>query len=303
MALFYQVIVAVTAVQLIGTFAQNETNTSSTLKTVSSSISTTIVSTASVPTTRDSTTVSTTTAAASTTTAPTPPSDKPVTGNWNYTASTTNGTATYCIISHMAVLMTFNYTKTDNKTAVVKYAIPANAAVTGACGFNGSKAYIELTFFEDWTLQLDFKNETTKKYAIEKITLSYSVHDKYFPNITSTDNKTAEAMLMNQTIGEAPLGNVYSCKSEELLKDFTFTPGTNVFLQAMTMSDVKLSAYQNVTTKDDGYTLDYYYCADDSAVNNLVPIIVGAALAGLVLIVLIAYLIGRKRRQTGYESV
>lgn len=37
--------------------------------------------------------------------------------------------------------------------------------------------------------------------------------------------------------------------------------------------------------------------------NMLIPIIVGAALAGLVLIVLIAYLIGRKRSHAGYQTI
>jgi len=44
-------------------------------------------------------------------------------------------------------------------------------------------------------------------------------------------------------------------------------------------------------------------CKDDRAVSNLVPIIVGAALGGLILIVLIAYLIGRRRSRRGYEQV
>jgi len=44
-------------------------------------------------------------------------------------------------------------------------------------------------------------------------------------------------------------------------------------------------------------------CKDDLAISNLVPIIVGAALGGLILIVLIAYLIGRKRSRRGYEQV
>lgn len=35
----------------------------------------------------------------------------------------------------------------------------------------------------------------------------------------------------------------------------------------------------------------------------LIPIVVGAALAGLVLIVLLAYLIGRKRSHAGYQSI
>ena len=48
---------------------------------------------------------------------------------------------------------------------------------------------------------------------------------------------------------------------------------------------------------------DVTYCNEDTSVSNIVPIAVGAALAGLVLIVLVAYLIGRSRNKRGYESV
>ncbi len=44
-------------------------------------------------------------------------------------------------------------------------------------------------------------------------------------------------------------------------------------------------------------------CAADSETSNIVPIAVGAALAALVVIVLIAYLISRSRNKGGYESV
>lgn len=44
-------------------------------------------------------------------------------------------------------------------------------------------------------------------------------------------------------------------------------------------------------------------CPKDNDTNSIVPIAVGAALAALVVIVLIAYLIGRRRRNKGYESV
>ena len=44
-------------------------------------------------------------------------------------------------------------------------------------------------------------------------------------------------------------------------------------------------------------------CAADQTTSNIVPIAVGAALAGLVVIVLIAYLIGRRKNKKGYESV
>ena len=37
--------------------------------------------------------------------------------------------------------------------------------------------------------------------------------------------------------------------------------------------------------------------------SNLIPIIVGVCLALLVVIVLVAYLIGRRRNRNGYQSV
>jgi lysosomal-associated membrane protein 1/2 len=43
--------------------------------------------------------------------------------------------------------------------------------------------------------------------------------------------------------------------------------------------------------------------ADVEKNSNLIPIIVGACLALLVVIVLIAYLIGRRRSRNGYQSV
>ena len=46
-------------------------------------------------------------------------------------------------------------------------------------------------------------------------------------------------------------------------------------------------------------------CSQDIKGSKIVPIIVGAALAGLVIIVLIAYIIGRyrSRKHTSYEAL
>lgn len=44
-------------------------------------------------------------------------------------------------------------------------------------------------------------------------------------------------------------------------------------------------------------------CEDDKLPNNVVPIAVGAALAGLVVLVLVMYLIGRRQHQRGYQTV
>jgi len=68
------------------------------------------------------------------------------------------------------------------------------------------------------------------------------------------------------------------------------------------VSNMKLEVFRNSTST--AFSSSIESCSSDgSKVNNLVPIIVGACLGGLILIVLIAYLIGRKRSRHGYEQV
>lgn len=91
----------------------------------------------------------------------------------------------------------------------------------------------------------------------------------------------------------------YRCNTTETLysnDDATASPRTK-----LTISDLQVEAFQNATQAE--FSNPVVECKDDRAVSNLVPIIVGAALGGLILIVLIAYLIGRKRSRRGYEQV
>jgi lysosomal-associated membrane protein 1/2 len=69
------------------------------------------------------------------------------------------------------------------------------------------------------------------------------------------------------------------------------------------LKNVKLMAFAGNATE---FSSDEAVCARDkkASTSDLIPIIVGACLAALVVIVLVAYLIGRARaRRTGYESV
>lgn len=59
-----------------------------------------------------------------------------------------------------------------------------------------------------------------------------------------------------------------------------------------------------LTQHADTHLLAFEQCKLDVRTSDIVPIVVGACLAGLVVIVLIAYLIGRARaRRQGYASV
>lgn len=52
------------------------------------------------------------------------------------------------------------------------------------------------------------------------------------------------------------------------------------------------------------FILEYEQCRLDFQTSDIIPIIVGACLAGLVIVILIAYFIGRARaKRQGYASV
>jgi hypothetical protein len=90
----------------------------------------------------------------------------------------------------------------------------------------------------------------------------------------------------------APSANVYRCNAEQTLA----TGNTSVLL-----AGVRLQAFRKDTNSTE-LSGQEYICMGDSTISNIVPIAVGCALAGLIVIVLIAYIIGRLRRRP-YEPV
>jgi len=73
----------------------------------------------------------------------------------------------------------------------------------------------------------------------------------------------------------------------------------------LTVQDLQMQAF-HFTNSSTGHFDQAYECpTDEESTNKIVPIVVGAALAGLVIVVLIAYLIGRfrNRKQSSYEAL
>ncbi|KAL5254628.1 hypothetical protein ACHWQZ_G014166 [Mnemiopsis leidyi] len=105
-----------------------------------------------------------------------------------------------------------------------------------------------------------------------------------------------------------PINHTYSCRSQSLnLENVTMGSGNETVHLAdefvlFEETGLLISVGPNQTTDSD---YDYHYCKADQKVKDIVPIAVGVALAALVVIVLIAYLIGRRRTVAagGYERV
>lgn len=228
-------------------------------------------------TTTSPTTVSTTTAAPTPTPTPTP-SGTPEQGN--YTVKDTNGTT--CLLAQMGLQLNVSYTsRSQNKTVQELLNLTPNLTnSSGSCG--ASSATLVLTGGQNTTLNFTFTlNSTTSKYHLSGITLFANWADMSVP--FSVSNTSLDYL-------RSTLGYSYMCNAEQTL----------FVSAAFSLNTFKLQV------QPFGVKTDQFATAEQCQMDKnqmMIPIIVGAALAGLVLITLIAYLIGKRRSHAGYQAI
>ncbi|KAM4664235.1 lysosome-associated membrane glycoprotein 2 isoform 2-T2 [Discoglossus pictus] len=206
------------------------------------------------------------------TTTPTPtpkPVDKPVTGN--YSVSNSSGK---CLLATMGLQVNASVL-VDGKSTWTPFNIdPNNTQSSGTCSNETSSLRLS-----DGTTIIDFY------FAIKK--------NRFFlqeVNITLA-NGSGSVSKMNHNLSswEASVGSSYLCRKEQTL---------------VVSEDLNINAF-NVWVQPFGLTSDKFSTAEDCFAdqNFTVPIVVGAALGVLVVLVTVAYLIGRRnRRSAGYEN-
>nr|XP_056717942.1 lysosome-associated membrane glycoprotein 1 [Euleptes europaea] len=225
-----------------------------------------------VPTTPSTPTTTPTT----TTQAPPTPSKKPDKGQYNVTGH--SGT---CLFASMGLQLNVTYSTKNKTKSDILMNIPLNTTYNGTC--NNASVTLNL-FLERAMLGFRFvQNASIDKYFLQGINIiiflpSEAVESKY--NVTN--NSLSEL--------KATVGKSFKCIAEENIwvSDNASVNLFDVQLQAFKFEGDKFGAVEECQLDEN---------------NMLIPIIVGAALAGLVLIVLIAYLIGRKRSHAGYQTI
>ncbi|CAK8698235.1 unnamed protein product [Clavelina lepadiformis] len=129
---------------------------------------------------------------------------------------------------------------------------------------------------------MDGKNMFTFMFGEDNKNSSY-----YLETVTAALNGETHAVA-NLTTGKATMKASYKCES-----GIDIALSKNVTMHTM---HVQFQAYQLDQDKF-GTAVS---CAD---LSPIIPIVVGSVLAALVLIVIIAYLIGRRRSRSGYEEI
>jgi len=236
-------------------------------------------STSPAPTTPATTPAKTTPAATTVplTTAPAPSPDKNLVN-----VSISDGNIT-CIAMQAELVFLIN------KTEVVN--VPGSAQYKGNCNVNATTQSLTLSFGKSsvgFTFSLDKNQDVT----ISKIDVTYAEKDE--EGVLSVNDPVTISVAGN-FLKSGSGGDYYMCNNNKTLID-------NQNGITLSATNLKYKAFNK--DSDVSFDKSATECPEDEDTSSVVPIAVGAALAGLVVLVLIAYLIGRRRsRATGYESV
>ncbi|KAM8898830.1 lysosome-associated membrane glycoprotein 2-like [Spinachia spinachia] len=255
------------------------TTAKTTPKTTPKTTTTTAKPTTTTAKTTPKTTPKTTTTTAKTTPKPTtatPPKPTPPTimtvGNYNVTDKNV-----ICLVAQMALQIRL-VTSKDNGSFLVQ---PNMTTAKGGC--QGKSANLTLVFKEGY-INFMFNKSADNTVYVDALSFNLS-----YPLTTGGPTRyTATNKSMH--LFAAKLGNSYSCKKESL------NMGNGLYLD---VDQDRMQAFN--LTKSSGFGTSEPCAADRP--DYRVAIGVGVTLLVLIVIVVVAYLLGRRKRANGYQSL
>lgn len=218
----------------------------------------------------------------------------------------------YCFVLDSTITGSIQYTDVEQKTITYPFAINgSDVEATGKCfdfSANSTTESVSIHFLpnditpvipakDQWNLHLKFaapKGTSNQSFQL----VDYHLTAIMYPEFKAPENTT--------TI------HYYKPEGESLEWGAVDTHGftcSNSKLELTNSSwvqfaNLKVLAFALLETEQFPNTQLFEQCKMDVRTSDLVPIIVGCALAGLVIVVLVAYLIGRARaKRQGYASV
>ncbi|XP_042626171.1 lysosome-associated membrane glycoprotein 2 isoform X2 [Cyprinus carpio] len=201
-----------------------------------------------------------------------PPVPNPTVGNY----SVKSDNATVCLLAKMG--LQFSFKMSENASFQTLNLDPNVTEVSGTCGSGGNDSSLVLKS-EEITVHLVFTN-VSQKFRLHALMLSVNLANG---NVFNASNN-------NLSLWEASVGSSYMCKKEQ---SYNIT-------DKLTIHTFELQV-QPFAVQNNKFNTAHECSMDDTSL--LIPIIVGAALAGLIFIVVIAYVIGRRRTYVGYQTL
>lgn len=213
--------------------------------------------------------------------ATTPPHKDPgIPAQGLYNVKNENGTV--CLKANMGLQINISFPSVSLNTTdqTVVNINPNETISSGTC--DKKKATLILSSGKKSEITFTFSlNTTSNRYHLNSLSIS-----AVWPDINGTFSAKNDSLDYLR----GRLGFSYMCQSEQTL-EVSHNFSLNTFLLHVQPFGLSGDTF--------GTALECILDEDDL----LIPIVVGAALAGLVLIVLLAYLIGMKRSHAGYQTI
>uniref|UniRef100_A0A8J8YLT0 Lysosome-associated membrane glycoprotein 2 n=1 Tax=Callithrix jacchus TaxID=9483 RepID=A0A8J8YLT0_CALJA len=201
------------------------------------------------------------------TTTPTP--RKPEAGT--YSVNNGNGT---CLLATMGLQLNI----TQDKVASVININPNTTHSTGSC--QSHTALLRLNSSTIKYLDFVFAVKNENRFYLKEVNVSMNLVNGSVFSIANN----------NLSYWDAPLGSSYMCNKEQ-------TVSVSGAFQINTF-DLRVQPFNVIEGK---YSTAQECSLDDDTI--LIPIIVGAGLSGLIIVIVIAYLIGRRKSYAGYQTL
>uniref|UniRef100_A0A3P8SRQ4 CD68 molecule n=1 Tax=Amphiprion percula TaxID=161767 RepID=A0A3P8SRQ4_AMPPE len=267
-----------TASNTTPTTASNTTPTTASNTTTTTTATTTSTTTASNTTSTTMATTTSTTSATTTTlstTTPARPAPSPSIPLGTYNLTNPKDKKINCLMAQMGLRIRLE-TKEANGTFIVQ---PNKTSPSGSCG--ETNANLTLSFREGFITFLFNKSVANNTAYVDAVSF----------NVSLINGANTARTAKNESIHlfAAKIGHSYSCRNESLYM------GHGLYLD---VSQDRMQAF-NVTNNDFGVPDN---CPADQP-SYRVAIAVGVTLLVLILVVVVAYLLGRKKRTDGYQSL
>ncbi|KRY90022.1 Lysosome-associated membrane glycoprotein 1 [Trichinella pseudospiralis] len=226
----------------------------------------------------------------------------PDVGHWNLT----NDKSEICLRFDGAIRLNVTYEAMNHAMESVLLNVPSSAyiipsesycATADASVNETTEQRLTLGFYDDWSLSYAFTRDANitgdkrgDHWILHAVTLKRKMMNVLTPNCLNPE-KVETDELKNVKLLYTMNDRSYGCISDQIVQ---VDKDVVAHLSHMRVQPFMLSPQFFAEEK----------CSADLMTSDLIPIIIGAALAILVVIVLVAYLIGRARtRRQTYENI
>ncbi|CAF0739665.1 unnamed protein product [Adineta steineri] len=210
-----------------------------------------------------------------------------------------------CFAGQFDLVLNVDYIQTTGAKATAKIPLNNNTyeSYRVSCSAPTNVHKLTVSMLDGFTeFILSFSVDSTNVTSLTQISAYITLNDKqtYFTNY-SASLEGMHKFEKTVSLFVADRGSSYRCNTKSTITDFN--TDKNVTITSIELENLRIQSFADDSKEFNDYAVEKVCPADVDKNSNLIPIIVGACLAVLVVVVLIAYLIGRRRSRNGYQSV